>query len=84
MSACFRAIKADLVRATDKSPAAAREADADLDLALDFPKRAFAAGFKNVAQMKTDDDLNPLRKREDFKKLLGSSEPAKSTAATKL
>ena len=40
------------------------------DLAMDWLKRAVAAGYKDVAKMKNDRDLDPLRDREDFKKLL--------------
>jgi eukaryotic-like serine/threonine-protein kinase len=74
MSACFRAMKAALVRGIDKSPAGAREADADLDLAMDFLKKAFAAGFKNVEHMRIDADLDPVRNRDDFKKLVAGAE----------
>ena len=33
-------------------------------------RKAVAAGYKNVDHMKKDTDLDPLRSREDFKKLL--------------
>ena len=32
--------------------------------------RAVAAGYQNVAEMKEDADLDALRDREDFKKLV--------------
>ena len=35
---------------------------------------ARAAGYKDAAQMKKDTDLDPLRAREDFKKLLAELE----------
>ena len=39
-------------------------------------KQAVAKGYKNVAQMKKDPDLGPLRGREDFKALLADLEKA--------
>ena len=47
------------------------------DLAMDWLKRAVAAGFKEVAQIKMDDDLAALRGREDFKKLVADLEAKK-------
>jgi tetratricopeptide (TPR) repeat protein len=44
------------------------------DLAMDWLKRAVAAGFKNSDQIKQDADLDALRGREDFKKLLADLE----------
>jgi len=70
MGACFRAMKAALVRATDKSPGAIREADADCDRAMEILKKAVAAGFGNLPQMQTDPDLDALRNRDDFKQQL--------------
>src|SRR5262245_27343296 len=40
------------------------------DLAMDWLKRAVAAGFGPVARLKEEAELNPLREREDFKKLI--------------
>jgi hypothetical protein len=39
-------------------------------VAMDWLRQAVAAGYKNVAHMKEDKDLDPLREREDFKKLM--------------
>ena len=33
------------------------------------PRTTLKAGYKDAAQMKKDTDLDPLREREDFKKL---------------
>jgi serine/threonine protein kinase/tetratricopeptide (TPR) repeat protein len=44
------------------------------DLAMDWLKRAVDLGFKNVEHMKKDSDLDSLREREDFKKLLAELE----------
>jgi hypothetical protein len=37
--------------------------------------KAAAAGYKDAANMKKDKDLDPLRGRDDFKKLLAELEP---------
>jgi tetratricopeptide (TPR) repeat protein len=44
------------------------------DLAMDWLKKAVAAGFNDVAQIKQDTDLDALRGRDDFKKLLAELE----------
>ena len=45
-------------------------------------REAVSKGFKNVAHMKRDTDLDPLRQREDFQKLLAVLEtPNKAKAA---
>jgi eukaryotic-like serine/threonine-protein kinase len=44
------------------------------DLAMDWLKQVVAAGYKNVAHIKKDTDLDPLREREDFKKLIAEME----------
>jgi eukaryotic-like serine/threonine-protein kinase len=44
------------------------------DLAMGLLKQAVAVGFKDVAQIKGDDDLAPLRDRDDFKKLIADLE----------
>jgi serine/threonine protein kinase/tetratricopeptide (TPR) repeat protein len=72
MSACFRAAMADTLRASDKSPATAPQADADLDRSMAFLKQSVAAGYKNVSWMKTDKDLDSLRNRDDFKALMAA------------
>jgi hypothetical protein len=37
-------------------------------------KQAVAAGYKDAPKMKTDTDLDPLRGRQDFKKLIAELE----------
>jgi eukaryotic-like serine/threonine-protein kinase len=69
-SACFRAISAAVLRTADKSPAATQQAAADDVQALAFIKQSIAAGFKNAAHMQKDKDLDTLRGREDFKKIV--------------
>jgi hypothetical protein len=44
------------------------------DAAVKLLREAVAKGFKNVAHMKHDTDLNPLRQREDFQKLIAGLE----------
>jgi tetratricopeptide (TPR) repeat protein len=44
------------------------------DLAMEWLKKAVAAGWKDVAYIKKDTDLDALRGREDFKKLMAELE----------
>jgi hypothetical protein len=69
-SACFRAISAAVLRKADKSPAAAQQAAADDEQALAFLKQSIAAGFKKANHLQKDKDLDTLRGREDFKKIV--------------
>jgi hypothetical protein len=69
-SACYRAVTAAVLRAADKSASAAHQADADADGAMTWLKQAVAAGYKDATQMKKDNDLDSLRARKDFKKLI--------------
>jgi serine/threonine protein kinase len=68
--ACWRAVTTAVLRATDPSPAGAKQADAEAEQAMVWLKQAVAAGYKNAAHMEKDKDLDALRDREDFKKLL--------------
>jgi hypothetical protein len=74
-AACKWAITAAVTRATDKSERAAKVANADADKAMAWLRKAVAAGFQNVDLMKTDRDLDALRDREDFQKLLADLQP---------
>jgi hypothetical protein len=40
------------------------------DLAMVWLQKAIAAGFKDKTKLKEDKDLDALRNRDDFKKLL--------------
>jgi hypothetical protein len=73
-AACLRARSAAVFRATDKSPLGTEQADADADRAMAWLIRAVAAGYKDTANMKKDGDLDSLRGREDFKKLMAELE----------
>jgi tetratricopeptide (TPR) repeat protein len=63
--ACFYAIAS--AKSTDnKQPYA--------DRAIDLLQQAIKAGYHDAAHMKKDTDLDPLRERDDFKKLLADLE----------
>jgi serine/threonine protein kinase/tetratricopeptide (TPR) repeat protein len=70
-AAYMRAVTAAVLRAADSSAASAKQADAEDDQAMAWLKKAVAVGYKNAAHMQKDKDLDALRQREDFKKLLG-------------
>jgi tetratricopeptide (TPR) repeat protein len=44
------------------------------DRAVELLRKAVKAGWKDVAKLATDDDLSPLRERDDFKQLLAELE----------
>jgi hypothetical protein len=69
-AARMRAMTAAVLRAGDQAGSAAAEADR----AMAWLRQAVAAGFKNAAALKGDSDLNVLRDRDDFKKLLAGIE----------
>jgi hypothetical protein len=73
-AACYRAVVAAVIRASDESPAAVQKARAEADRAMDWLQKAIAAGYNNVALMKKDSDLDALRDRADFQKLLAEQE----------
>jgi len=69
-SACNRAITAGVIRVGNQSEDAAKQAAAEAERAMDWLKQAVVAGFNDVAHMKQDTDLEALRDRDDFRKLL--------------
>jgi hypothetical protein len=71
-----------VLRAADKSHGANRPADDEADRAMVLLKQAIAAGFKNAAHMKEDKDLDALRSREDFKKMMATMEGANTKASS--
>jgi serine/threonine protein kinase/tetratricopeptide (TPR) repeat protein len=81
-AACFRSITASLLRAADKSPGANAPSDEEANRAMAWLKQAIAAGFKNAAHMKEDKDLDALRSREDFKKMMATMEGANTKASS--
>jgi serine/threonine protein kinase/tetratricopeptide (TPR) repeat protein len=68
-AACNRALTAAL-QAKGKEPDAARLAKEDADKAMAWLTRAVAVGWTDAALMKKDADLEFLRDREDFQKLV--------------
>jgi serine/threonine protein kinase/tetratricopeptide (TPR) repeat protein len=71
-AACSRALTSAAIRAADKSPEGARQADAEADRAMTRLKQAVAAGWNKAAHMARDHDLDTLRDRQDFKELMRS------------
>jgi serine/threonine protein kinase/tetratricopeptide (TPR) repeat protein len=64
-AACMRAVTAAVLRETDGS-----SAGAEADRAMAWLRRALAAGYTDVANVKRDQDLDALRDRADFTKLV--------------
>jgi serine/threonine protein kinase/tetratricopeptide (TPR) repeat protein len=75
--ACMRAVTAAVLRANDPSATAARAAAAEVDRAMAWLKQAVAAGYSDVENLKTDKDLDFLRDRQDFQRLLADLEANK-------
>jgi hypothetical protein len=73
-AACIRAVTTAVLRGVDPSPAGAKQADADADRAMAWLQQAVAAGYKDAAHLKKDENLDALRDREDFKMLLAELE----------
>ena len=73
----MRAVTAAVIRASDKSETATQDAAAEADRAMAWLKQAVAAGYNDAEHMKTDADLDALRDREDFQKLLADLEANK-------
>jgi tetratricopeptide (TPR) repeat protein len=69
-AADLRAVAGSVLRSAVKSPSAAKRADTEFDLAMSWLNQAVVAGYTGAANMKTDKDLDALRDRDDFKKLL--------------
>jgi eukaryotic-like serine/threonine-protein kinase len=70
-AACMRAVTAAVIRGTDlKSVLPTKDAAAEADRAMAWLTQAIAAGYKDAAHIKEDTDLDALRDRGDFKKLL--------------
>jgi tetratricopeptide (TPR) repeat protein len=78
-AACFRAVTAAILKADPKTPAAdaTRLATEEADRAMAWLHKAAAAGFKDAGHMVKDTDLDALRGREDFKKVLAELEGKK-------
>jgi serine/threonine protein kinase len=73
-AARMRAVTAAVLRAAHKSPAGAKQADAEADRAMAWLEQAVAAGYKDAAHLKQDKALGALRDRADFTKLVTNLE----------
>jgi serine/threonine protein kinase/tetratricopeptide (TPR) repeat protein len=74
-SAAYRAVCAAVIRETDTTPAGDAKATEQADLAMAWlTQAAAAAGNLVIENIKQDKDLDALRDREDFKKLLAELE----------
>jgi serine/threonine-protein kinase len=67
--ACYHALLAG-VSAAAGSGLSAVEGRAEADQAMDVLRRAVAVGYRDVAELRTDTDLDALRPREDFQRLV--------------
>jgi serine/threonine protein kinase len=78
-AACLRAVCAAVIPQVPETPAAdaARLSKEQGDLAMAWLHKAVAAGFSNASHVKQDNDLDALRERADFKKLLAELENKK-------
>jgi hypothetical protein len=74
-AACMRAVTAAVFRAAGQPSASNQHADAEADRAIAWLKQAIAAGYKNAAHMKKDKDLDVLRDRADFTRLMTAMQP---------
>jgi tetratricopeptide (TPR) repeat protein/tRNA A-37 threonylcarbamoyl transferase component Bud32 len=73
-AACMRSVIAAVIRSNDKSAAAGKDASTEADRAMGWLRKAVAAGYKDIKEMKQDGDLDALRERKDFKMLLDDLE----------
>jgi serine/threonine protein kinase len=70
-AARLRAVTAAVLRGQDgKSEPRAEQANAEADRSMAWLNQAFAAGFRNAAQLQQDRDFDALRDRADFRELL--------------
>ena len=72
-AARFRAVTAG-VQAKTPGADAAKLAQDDADRAMQWLHKAVQAGYEDAAHVEKDPDLDPLRERADFKKLLAELE----------
>ena len=72
-AACYRAVTAGFLRADSRSDGNRQPADAEADKAMIWLTKAVAAGYRtprDLAHMSQDRDLDALRDRDDFHRLL--------------
>jgi hypothetical protein len=68
------------VQAETEGDESARLAQEDADRAMAWLTKAVAAGYQNRAHMEKDPDLDVLRDRDDFRKLLAGLPATKAAA----
>jgi hypothetical protein len=75
-AACFLSLCVPIVARHDKLDATQRKEAAQLygDAAMKLLRDAVSKGYKDVPHMTKDADLDPLRQREDFQKLIAELE----------
>jgi hypothetical protein len=78
--ACAHALLS-AVAGTTGSGATAAQAQTEADRAMSLLRKAVAAGFRDAAHMRRDTDLDALRKRGDFLKLLAELEAKQKAKA---
>src|SRR5262249_34345387 len=76
-TACYHAITATVLQAKTEVPDAASQATAEADLAMAWLQKAIAAGYQDATNIQTDKDLDTLRDRVDFQKLLADLKTGK-------
>ena len=64
------ALVAWMIRDQDSSSEAENHSNTEADLAMSWLRKAVAAGYRDAAHMAKDADLDVLRKRPDFIKLM--------------
>jgi tetratricopeptide (TPR) repeat protein len=79
-SACAHAQVSAAIRDRDSSSAeATTQANREANLAMEWLRKSIAAGYRNAAHMAQDSDLDILRPRPDFRKLLAELNPSPKT-----
>jgi tetratricopeptide (TPR) repeat protein/tRNA A-37 threonylcarbamoyl transferase component Bud32 len=75
-AACFLSLCVSIVAKHDKLDATQRKEAAQFydDAAMKLLRDAVSKGYKDVAHLKQDTDLDPLRQRDDFQKLVAELE----------
>jgi eukaryotic-like serine/threonine-protein kinase len=68
--ACIRSLSSDLVRSIEKGTAAAERSRRLADQAMDALRQSVNGGYRDLAWIEIDDDLGPLRSRDDYKALI--------------
>jgi serine/threonine protein kinase len=77
-AARMRAVTAAVFRAVDKTAEGSKQADGEANRAMTWLRQAVAAGYNDAAHMKQDRDLDSLRGRADFTRLVAVL-PAKTS-----